>query len=201
MATYERKDALYRRAKSEGYRSRAAYKLSELHRRVRVVRAGDAVVDLGAWPGGWLQIAAGLVGGRGRVVGVDLVPLDPLPDARVLVLEADAGDPALPERVRALLGRPADVVLSDMAPKLTGVAPRDTAHAAELLEVAHRFAAAVLRPGGTLVAKTFGGREMEDARAALRRDFGRVRLVGLEATRKGSSELYLVAGDFRASAA
>jgi 23S rRNA (uridine2552-2'-O)-methyltransferase len=193
---YERKDALYRRAKSEGYRSRAAYKLSELQRRVRVLRAGDAVVDLGAWPGGWLQVAAELVGAHGRVVGIDLVPLDPLPDARILVLAADADDPALPERVREMLGRPADVVLSDMAPKLTGIAPRDAARAAELLDVAQRFAAATLRPGGTLVEKTFGGAEMETARAALRSMFGQVRLIGLESTRKGSSELYLVASDY-----
>jgi len=163
-----------------------------------VLHAGDAVVDLGAWPGGWLQVADELVGAHGRVVGIDLVPLDPLPDARVLVLAADASDETLPERVREMLGRPADVVLSDMAPKLTGIAPRDTARAAELLEVAHRFAAATLRPGGALVEKTFGGAEMEIARAALRSAFGRVRLVGLDATRKGSSELYLIASDYRA---
>ncbi len=194
---YERKDPLYRRAKREGYRSRAAYKLAELQRRVRLIRPGDAVVDLGAWPGGWLQVAAELVGPRGRVVGVDRTALEPLADARIVVLEADATDPALPARVRELLGRPADVVLSDMAPKLTGIAPRDDARAAELLAAAHAFAAAVLRPGGTLIEKTFGGVEMEIARAALRETFGRVRLVGLEATRKGSSELYLVASDYR----
>lgn len=194
---YEPKDALYKRAKSEGFRSRAAYKLSELQRRLRLIRGGDAVVDLGAWPGGWLQVAADLVGARGRVVGIDVTPLDPLSDARIVVLEADACDPELPARVRELLGRPADVVLSDMAPKLTGIAPRDTARAAELLEAGHAFAAATLRPGGTFVTKTFGGAEMEVARAALRTAFGRVRLVGLEATRKGSSELYLVAADYR----
>jgi len=194
---YERKDALYNRAKSEGFRSRAAYKLSELQRRLRLIRGGDAVVDLGAWPGGWLQVAADLVGARGRVVGVDITPLDPLPDARIVVLEADACDPTLPARVRELLGRPADVVLSDMAPKLTGIAPRDTARAAELLEAGHAFAVATLRPGGTFVTKSFGGVEMEAARAALRTAFGRVRLVGLEATRNGSSELYLVAADYR----
>jgi 23S rRNA (uridine2552-2'-O)-methyltransferase len=194
---YERKDALYRRAKQEGYRSRAAFKLAELQRRTRLIRRGDAVVDLGAWPGGWLQIAAELVGPAGRVVGIDVVPVAALADARVAVLEADVADPALPERVRELLGRPADVVLSDMAPKLSGIAPRDAARSAELLEAAGRFAGATLRPGGTLAAKTFGGAEMEAARAALRARFGRVRLVGLEATRKGSSELYLVATDYR----
>lgn len=194
---YERKDALYRRAKQEGLRSRAAYKLSELQRRLRLIRRGDAVVDLGAWPGGWLQVAADLVGANGRVLGIDVVPLAPLADTRVLVLEADAADPTLAARARELLGRPADVVLSDLAPKLTGIAPRDAARSAELLEAARRFALAILRPGGSLVAKTFGGAEMEAARAQLRHSFGKVRLVGLDATRKGSSELYLVATDYR----
>jgi 23S rRNA (uridine2552-2'-O)-methyltransferase len=193
---YDRKDALYRRAKREGYRSRAAFKLTELQRRTRLIRRGDAVVDLGAWPGGWLQVAAELVGPAGRVVGVDVVPIAPLADPRVVVLEADVADPALPARVRERLGRPADVVLSDMAPKLSGIAPRDAARGAELLDAARTFAAATLRPGGTFVAKTFGGTEMEAARAALRAVFGRVRLVGLEATRKGSAELYLLATDY-----
>ncbi|MBI3767986.1 MAG: RlmE family RNA methyltransferase [Deltaproteobacteria bacterium] len=195
---YERKDTLYRRAKAEGLRSRAAFKLSELQRRLRLIRRGDAVVDLGAWPGGWLQVAAELVGAEGRVLGIDLVALAPLDDARVVILEVDAADPALPARAREILGRPADVVLSDMAPKLTGIAPRDAARGAELLETARCFATATLRPGGTLVAKTFGGPEMEAARTALRARFGRVRLVGLDATRKGSSELYIVATDHRA---
>jgi len=194
---YDRKDALYRRAKQEGYRSRAAFKLAELQRRARLIRRGDAVVDLGAWPGGWLQVAAELVGPAGRVVGIDVVAIAPLADPRIAALEADATDPELPTRVREVLGRPADVVLSDMAPKLSGVAPRDAARSAELLQAAQRFAAATSRPGGTLVAKTFGGAEMEAARTALRAAFGRVRLVGLETTRKGSSELYLVATDYR----
>lgn len=194
---YERKDALYRRAKEEGYRSRAAYKLAELQRRARLIRKSDAVIDLGAWPGGWLQVAADLVGPHGRVLGIDVVALDPLPDERVLLLQGDAADPALPGRALSLLGRRADVVLSDMAPKLTGIAPRDAARGAEILDAARAFATATLRPGGTFVAKTFGGHEGETARAALRTTFGRVRFVGLETTRKGSSELYLIATDYR----
>lgn len=193
---YERKDALYRRAKEEGYRSRAAYKLVELQRRLRMIRRGDAVIDLGAWPGGWLQVAAALVGPEGRVLGIDVVALEPFADPRVLLLQADVADPGLPARARELLGRAADIVLSDMAPKLTGIAPRDAARSAELLEHAARFAAA-LRPGGTLAVKTFGGAEGDAARAALATAFERVRRVGLEATRKGSSELYLIASGYR----
>jgi 23S rRNA (uridine2552-2'-O)-methyltransferase len=196
---YERKDPLYRRAKSEGYRSRAAYKLTELAERTRVPRRGDRVVDLGAWPGGWLQVAAELVGPSGRVLGIDLEPIEPLPLANVVVLVGDIADPELPARARALLEGAADVVLADLAPKLTGIAPRDAARAAELAEHTVRFAAATLRPGGTLVMKTFGGPEGEAVRAALVPAYARVRLVGLKATRKGSSERYLVAGGHRAA--
>jgi 23S rRNA (uridine2552-2'-O)-methyltransferase len=196
-AMYERKDALYRRAKDEGYRSRAAYKLVELQRRLRMIRRGHAVIDLGAWPGGWLQVAAELVGPQGRVLGIDVVALAPFTDPRVLLFQGDVADPDLPARAREILGGPADVVLSDLAPKLTGIAPRDAARSAELLDYAARFAGAVLRPGGTLVMKTFGGAEGDAARATLASAFERVRRVGLEATRKGSSELYLVASGYR----
>jgi 23S rRNA (uridine2552-2'-O)-methyltransferase len=198
---YERKDALYRRAKQEGFRSRAAYKLKELQRRARVVRRGDAVIDLGAWPGGWLQVLAELTGPAGHVLGVDLVAIQPLPDTQVTLLTGDVADPALPARALELLGRRADVVLSDLAPKLTGIAPRDAARTAELTTHAHRFAAATLRDGGTLVMKTFGGAEGDAVAAELRRSFSTLRRVGLAATRRGSSELYLVAAGFRAAAA
>jgi 23S rRNA (uridine2552-2'-O)-methyltransferase len=194
---YERKDPVYRRAKQEGYRSRAAYKLLELQRRTRLVHRGDAVVDLGAWPGGWLQVAAELVGAHGRVVGIDVVAVDAPPLPQVTCLTADVADPALPARVLDLLGRRADVVLSDLAPKLTGVAPRDAARTADLLAAARDFAAATLRLGGSLVVKTFGGAESDELRTQLRGEYDGVRLVGLDTTRRRSSELYLVASGRR----
>jgi 23S rRNA (uridine2552-2'-O)-methyltransferase len=197
---YERKDAHYRQAKREGYRSRAAYKLLELQRRTRLLRRGDAVIDLGAWPGSWLQVAADLVGPSGRVLGIDLRPIERLPAAQVATLAADVADADLPARALAVLERPADAVLSDLAPKLTGIEARDATRAAELAEHALRFAAATLRPGGSLAVKTFGGAEAEATRAALRATCASVRLVGLEATRRGSSELYLVATGYRAKA-
>jgi 23S rRNA (uridine2552-2'-O)-methyltransferase len=190
---YERKDPLYQRAKREGYRSRAAYKLLELQKRARVLRRGQTVVDLGAWPGGWLQVAAELVGPSGRVVGIDRASIDPLPYAHVITLTGDVTDPDCVERLRTALGRPADVVLSDLAPKLTGVAPRDEAACAALAAATRDVAVALLARGGTLVTKTLGGREGEEARAALRPRFTSVRQLGLDATRKGSSELYLLA--------
>jgi len=194
---YERKDALHQRAKREGYRSRAAYKLLELQRRTHILRRGNAVVDLGAWPGGWLQVASELVGAKGKVVGVDLASIDPLPLANVTVLREDVGDPAARVRVRDALGRPADVVLSDLAPKLTGIAPRDAAQAAALAEAALGFAEAVLAGGGSMVMKTFGGSEGAAALTAFRERFQRVRQLGLDATRKGSSELYLLGTGYR----
>jgi 23S rRNA (uridine2552-2'-O)-methyltransferase len=194
---YDRKDALYRRAKAEGYRSRAAYKLLELQKRARVLRKGDLVLDLGAWPGGWLQVAAEIVGERGRVVGVDVAAIDPLAIPQVVAMQGDVADPDLPARMIATLGQPADVILCDLAPKLTGIGPRDLARSAELREHAVRVAGATVRPGGTLVMKTFGGGDAAALRDTLRHSFGNVRLVGLAATRKGSSEVYLVATGFR----
>ena len=195
---YDRKDALYRRAKAEGYRSRAAYKLLELQHRARVLRKGDAVLDLGAWPGGWLQVAAEIVGARGRVIGIDVAAIAPLGLPQVETLRDDVADPDLPSRVIDLLGKRADVVLCDLAPKLTGIAPRDAARSTELVEHAVRVAGATLRPGGTLVMKTFGGGDAATWRDSLRQRFANVRLVGLAATRKGSAEVYLVATGFRA---
>lgn len=195
---YDRKDALYQRAKREGYRSRAAYKLLELQTRGRVLRRGQAVVDLGAWPGGWLQVAAELVGPSGRVVGVDLAEIDPLPMPQIIVMRGDVSDPGCATRVSAVLGRKADVILSDLAPKLTGIGPRDAAQTATLAEATRTLAVSLLSPGGTLVTKTLGGREGELARAALKELFSGVRQLGLDATRKGSSELYLIATGFRA---
>ena len=195
---YDRKDALYQRAKREGYRSRAAYKLLELQKRGRVLRRGQAVVDLGAWPGGWLQVAAELVGPSGRVVGVDLAEIDPLPLPQIIVMRGDVSDPGCATRVSAVLGRKADVILSDLAPKLTGIGPRDAAQTATLAEATRTLAVSLLSHGGTLVTKTLGGREGELARAALKELFSGVRQLGLDATRKGSSELYLIATGFRA---
>jgi len=193
---YERKDALHQRAKREGYRSRAAYKLLELQKRTRVLRSGQLVVDLGAWPGGWLQVAAEIVGPSGRVVGVDAAAIDPLPQRQVTVLRDDVTDVGCGRRLADVLQRKADVVLSDLAPKLTGIAPRDAAMSERLAEATRRLACEVLRPGGSLVTKTLGGPEGEATRTALRNLFANVRQLGLASTRRGSSELYLVATDF-----
>ncbi len=193
---YDRKDALHQRAKREGYRSRAAYKLLELQKRTRALRRGNVVVDLGAWPGGWLQVAAELVGPTGRVVGIDIAPIEPLPAPHVVVAVDDVTDSGCGERLAGMLGSPADVVLSDLAPKLSGIAPRDAAASEQLAESTRAIVSRVLRNGGTLITKTLGGREGELARAELRKLFRDVRQLGLDATRKGSSELYIYATGF-----
>src|SRR6267142_2460068 len=115
--TYRRKDAHYRRARAAGYRARSAYKLIELDERFRILQPGDYAIDLGAWPGGWLQVIVDRIGAEGRVVGVDTVPITPLPAPNVHLLTGDVRVPATATAVLEALGRPADVVVSDLAPK------------------------------------------------------------------------------------
>lgn len=197
MGAYERKDAYYSKAKELGFRSRAAFKLEQLQKRYRLLRHGDKVVDLGAWPGGWLQVAARVVGPRGVVVGVDREPVPPIPGApQVQILCADVYESNLVARVHTALRGPADVVLSDLAPKLSGIRERDRAQASALVERALDLAAAWLRPGGTLVVKVFMGEELPTLRAKLRRQFRSVVTTRPEATRKGSAEMYAIARGF-----
>ena len=193
---YQRKDSYYVSAKAAGYRSRAAYKLLELARRYRLIVPGDHVVDLGAWPGGWLQVAAEIAGPRGVVVGVDLVPIEPIAGGTVSCIRGDARDSAVQEEIRRRCAQEVDVLLCDMAPKLTGVRARDEARAAELAEAALSVAQHVLRPGGRLLMKLFMSAQTEALVARLRRCFQSVKLTGSQATRRGSAEQYLVAIGF-----
>ena len=194
---YQPKDAFYRKAKQEGYRSRAAYKLKELARRFRLIKPGDRVLDLGAAPGGWLQVAAELVGPKGRVVGIDLQPIAPLGGANVVVLQGDATAPDSRVKVKEALGGPADCVLSDLAPRLSGIRDADIGRSLDLVRMAHSVARELLRPGGSFVAKTFVADELRDFFAELKRDFSDVERTRPEATRKGSSEIYFCAKGFK----
>ncbi len=198
MARYERKDAWHRRAKREGLRSRAAYKLDEIQQSQRLLRRGQRVADLGCWPGGWLQVAARAVGREGRVVGVDLRPLDAAPEeAQVSFVEADLAAADCGERLLAALGGPADVVLSDAAPKLTGVRATDRAREEALLEAIEALLPGILRPGGDLVLKILEGPEAQAVAQRLRQRFERTKQVKPRASRKGTTERYLVARGFR----
>ncbi|MFN8625437.1 MAG: RlmE family RNA methyltransferase [Candidatus Binatia bacterium] len=189
---YQRKDAVYRRAKGAGYRSRAAFKLLELAQRGRLLRSGDHVVDLGAWPGGWLQVAAQLVGPSGKVVGVDLQPIESLPQANVVTVVGDIDSASTQASIlRACAGR-VDVMLSDLAPKLSGIRSRDEARVQALAETAMALAETLLRPGGILVVKLFMSPNLPQYVEALRASFANVRTARVEATRRGSAEIYVV---------
>jgi 23S rRNA (uridine2552-2'-O)-methyltransferase len=197
VSAYERKDAAYRRAKREGYRSRAAYKLEEIDRRFSLLRRGARVVDLGCWPGGWLQVAADRVGPSGRVIGVDVKPAERLPGDHVAIVTRDLRDEAVVEEVRAALNGPADVVLSDLAPKLTGVRDTDAARHAELVRLALSRALRWLAPDGALVLKLFMDTEYQGLIRELRAGFTAVRSCKPDATRRGSAELYTCARGMR----
>ncbi len=175
-------DPFVAEARRLGYRSRAAFKLIQLDERCHLLARGKRVVDLGCAPGGWTQIAAERVGAQGMVVGIDLLPTDPIPGATVLT--GDFRDAEAADRVRKALGGPADLVLSDMAAPATGHAGTDHLRIVALAEDAFAFAATVLKPGGALVVKVFRGGAEGELLAALKRAFARVRHVKPAANRR-----------------
>jgi 23S rRNA (uridine2552-2'-O)-methyltransferase len=185
-----------------GYRSRAAFKLIQLDQRFRLLAPGSRVVDLGCAPGGWTQVAVARVGSGGprggAVVGIDLNPTDPIPGANIL--QGDFADPATEARIRAVLGGPADLVLSDMAAPATGHAATDHLRIVALAEAALAFAETILRPGGGFVAKVFQGGASGDLLAVLKRAFTEVRHAKPPASRAESAETYVVAKGFRGGA-
>ena len=191
-------DPYVARAKREGLRSRAAYKLIEIDDKYRLLKAGGRVVDLGAAPGGWSQIAAKRVGadtGRGRVVAIDILEMQPV--AGVEVLQLDFLDADAPARLKEKLGGPADVVLSDMAANATGHRKTDHLKIMALAEAAALFAREVLAPGGTFLCKVLQGGTEGALLADLKRDFATVRHVKPAASRADSAELYVLASGFR----
>lgn len=190
---YQPKDAFYRKAKEEGYRSRAAYKLLELNRRFHLIRPGDRVVDLGAAPGGWLQVASQLAGKKGRVLGVDIQPIEPVAEENVLILQGDVTSEECQERIMELLGSRADCVLSDLSPRLSGIRYADVSRSSELVRSALQIASRLLRPGGNFLVKTFVGEELNPLSLELKDYFRSLKRTRPESTRKGSSELYLCA--------
>jgi 23S rRNA (uridine2552-2'-O)-methyltransferase len=188
-------DPFVLRAKAEGYRSRAAYKLIELDDRFGFLKPGGRIVDLGAAPGGWCQVAVQRTGGRGRVVGIDYLGMPPVEGADVL--ELDFLDAAAPERLKALLGGPADVVMSDMAAPTTGHRATDHLRIVALAEEALGFAEEVLAPGGAFLAKVLQGGTEKALLARLKQGFERVAHAKPEASRADSAEMYVVATGFK----
>src|SRR5258706_3757512 len=186
---YKPQDRYFKKAKQEGYRSRAAYKLLELQERYRIIKPGDSVIDLGAAPGGWLQVAAKVVGSHGKVVGVDLQPIQALPERNVILLTGDIASAEIQAQITQLTGGPAHCVLSDLAPKLSGIRDADTARCLELNRTALAVAVELLRLNGSLLVKSFVSNDLQLFTTELKQKFNAVQRTKPEATRQGSSEV------------
>ncbi len=190
-------DPYVQRAKAEGYRSRAAYKLLELDKKDRLLVPGQLLVDLGAAPGSWSQVALARLGSKGRVVAVDLLPMEPLPGVHFV-----QGDFREQEVLDALLlamrGRKADLVISDLAPNISGIGVSDQARSMHLCELALEFARQCLKPGGSLLVKVFQGAGFTEFLAGMRKSFVKVGSRKPEASRGRSSEIYLLGKGYKA---
>ena len=198
MTAYDRKDHFHQRAKREGYRSRAAFKLLEIQRSQRLLRPGQRVIDLGCWPGGWLQVASEAVGRKGRIVGVDLAAIDPpLENENVIAFCADITQPTVIKELIDRMGSPADVLLSDAAPKLSGIRAADQAREGALLEGVEALLGELLRAGGSLLVKILDGPDAVLVERRLRGEFETAKTVKPSATRPGSSERYLLGRGYK----
>ena len=194
---YERKDRFYKKAKDTGFRSRAAFKILEINKKFRLFKPGMSVIDLGCWPGSWLQVIAREVGLTGRVIGVDLEVMNALPEKNVTLIRGDIRQEYTKQRLLLELGCKVDVLVSDMAPNLTGIKFQDQFNSFELAHEAFKLCRTILKEKGSFVAKIFPGEEAETFMRDLRSSFGQLKVFSPEATRKTSDELYLVATGFK----
>lgn len=192
----QRQDRFFRKAKSDGYRARSAYKLLQIQERFKLIRRGDVVVDLGAAPGSWTQVAVELVSPKGRVVALDLQEMTPVPGA--VILRGDMTDLEVQDRVIEAVGGKADVVLSDAAPSTTGIKLRDHVLSMELVRAALVVAEEILRPGGHFVAKAFPGEDFAGVLHDVKMAFRHVKVAKPEASRKESWERFVVARTYKA---
>jgi 23S rRNA (uridine2552-2'-O)-methyltransferase len=189
------RDVYVKRAREEGYRSRAVFKLEEIQRTDRIIRPGMTIVDLGAAPGGWSQFAAKLMNGKGRIVALDVLPMGEIPG--VEFIQGDfTSEEVLRQLEATLQGLPVHLILSDMAPNMSGIADVDHDRSMYLAELAMEFAKAHLAPGGDFLVKVFQGRGFQPFMTELRKHFGAVKVRKPPASRQRSSELYLLARDF-----
>lgn len=188
-------DRYFKKAKRDGYRARSAYKLTQMQEKFRIIRRGDVVVDLGAAPGSWSQVAAKLVGSDGRVVALDLQPIDPI--SGVNLVQGDMLDAEVRARVAAMVDGRADVVLSDAAPETTGIKLRDHVRSIELARTAFEFAQDLLRDGGSMVLKIFEGEDFPDLLRDVKRAFRRAQGHKPSASRDESWEIFIVARGYR----
>ncbi len=193
------KDEYYNKAKQQGYRSRSAYKLQQIDDQVGLLESGDTVLDLGAAPGGWLQVAAERVGEAGRVIGVDFQRIDPVERGDVTTIRGDMTEPDTRERIEAAAPEQVDVVVSDMAPNMSGEYDLDHARSIHLARTAFTVATAFLESGGNFVVKVFEGRDLDAFVEDVEAEFDKVSILRPDASRDSSSEVF-VAGIGRLTA-
>lgn len=194
---FQRKDRFYFKAKKEGYPARSAYKLMELDKRFHIFKPGMRVIDLGAAPGGWMKVAQERLKGKGRLAGIDLLPIKFSLDPNAMFIQGDFLDEANQKTLIEFLGGKADWILSDMSPNISGIKFRDEFQSYELVKKAFEFAKENLKPGGSFLFKIFPGPELEEFRPELKQYFQKVRTIVPEATRKSSTEVYLVCQGLR----
>ncbi|MBX7136340.1 MAG: RlmE family RNA methyltransferase [Oligoflexia bacterium] len=197
MGQYVRKDHLYEKAKEEGFRSRASYKLKELDQKHGLLKPGFKIIDLGAWPGGWLQVASERVGRSGMVVGIDLKAIEDLTDSHIQVITGDVSDDAVLTRACEMAGGRFDLVLSDMSPKLTGIREVDRYAAIGCADLALYAAGKLLRAGGNFVTKVFKSPEVDQFVKTNQALFNKMVRSELKSTRKSSNEFYLIGFGFK----
>ena len=186
------KDYYYRKAKEEKFRSRAAYKLLQTVKKYRFIKSGDIVVDLGAAPGGWIQAARKIVGETGFILGVDLKPIEPFDEDNILTIVADITDPKTVEQIKTLLPKPADVVISDVSPKISGIWEVDHARQIDLAICSMKISKQILKPNGNFFVKVFEGDMFQDFVDKVKNSFLTVRIVKPKASRAKSSEIYVL---------
>lgn len=190
---FNRKDGFYHKAKREGLRSRAAFKIEQLHQQHRLFKKGSRILELGAAPGGWMQIIARLVGPHGLVIGIDLLPITDLDQTPCHTIQADILDSGLKEKVATITSQKFDGVISDIAPNLSGIKMADQQRSQELTSQALELAATFLKPGGFFLCKVFQQEGLKAFQREVGRRFKKVIITKPEASRKSSAELYLVA--------
>ena len=194
---YNRKDHYYKKAKEQGLASRAVYKLEEIDKRFQLFRSGEKIIDLGCAPGGWLQYLAKKVGEKGRVVGIDLLKIKAQFPPHLSIIQGDATQAEVQSDALAKLGGPADGVVSDLSPNLSGVRFRDNYLSYELALTVLNIAKQILKKGGNLVVKIFPGDELPAYKKELSAVFEEIKTFIPEATRKRSSEIYLIAKKYK----
>ncbi len=194
MSEYNRKDHLYQKAKEEGYRSRAAYKLVEVQDAYKIIKSGNSVLDVGAWPGGWTQVALNYVGDSGSVTAIDLQALDPIDDPRCKLIAGDARDL---EQILGTGDPSFDVVVSDMSAKLTGIKEADQAAAVGCAELALYVAQQNLKQGGNFLVKVFKGGDVEGFVKSTRPMFNKLLRSELKSSRNTSNEFYVIGLGFK----